>query len=416
MERFLPSIISAALASLFAVLCPAQSPPGWSFMPKPSWIIINSFNSVPGKDIRQVQHMRLSNNPAGQWSTCLTVGGLPGFLGGDDKSAGLLMGTFDPFKGTFAPNAEARALNSTADDQHLMIDNTGLIAVFDRPTGPFFATRAAVGTAFGSPQAITGLGSLNNVHPAVGKVRGKLKLFYADQSAIRILDFDAKTGRASGTSVVVSLPLQQGAKPIGPSPLFGADGDVEGLFLPEVVKPRVTLGVGDADMTWASDLDPATPPVMMIQRPDYTANGGHAGGFISFSHDIKPNWHLMHSESAILIGDDEVVGANAVADILSYGVNYNHAKSPLATHVFISTGVGPKTKLISLMGWFGLDARLLLPLVSFSNAGAEGRGSASIPIPNSSYFKGKKLAIQAVIVEPTRKMAVLSNTAWLHFR
>ncbi len=70
------------LTSLVAAQAKGANP-GFTRKPQASWIIINSFNSVPGFDIQQVFHAKLATDADGQWTTCLTVGRLPTFFGGD---------------------------------------------------------------------------------------------------------------------------------------------------------------------------------------------------------------------------------------------------------------------------------------------------------------------------------------------
>ena len=55
--------------------------------------------------------------------------------------------------------------------------------------------------------------------------------------------------------------------------LLLSDGDAEGLYLAEEVKPHSGTGTGDADPVWAADLDPTTPPVMHINRTDWQPGG-----------------------------------------------------------------------------------------------------------------------------------------------
>ena len=72
--------ILRSLFLLAAILSPsllAQVGPGFSRKPQPSWIIITSFNSVPGDDIRSVHHTRLKGDKPATWTTALTVNKLP---------------------------------------------------------------------------------------------------------------------------------------------------------------------------------------------------------------------------------------------------------------------------------------------------------------------------------------------------
>ncbi len=79
MRRSLACLLVVAAAT--SVMLPAQkgANPGFSRKPQPSWIILNSFNSVPGTDIQQIFHCKLPTDKDGRWTTCVTVAKLPKF-------------------------------------------------------------------------------------------------------------------------------------------------------------------------------------------------------------------------------------------------------------------------------------------------------------------------------------------------
>ncbi|MFQ5505048.1 MAG: hypothetical protein ACE5F1_09670, partial [Planctomycetota bacterium] len=373
----------------------------------PSWIIVNSFNSVHGNDIRQVFHVRLAGDAPGSWTTCLTVGGLPSFFGGDGKSRGVLIGTFSPFRGTFLSKLEAKALNSTGHDEHLQLDPSGLWAILDRPGGVWLASRTRVGTAFASPVKVSGFGNLLDVHPALGPVGGSMKCFYSDKKNILMQDIDLKGARLSGTPVVVSRPLQANAKPYAPTPIPGADGDIEGLWYSEEV------GTNDSDMLWAADLDPGTAPIVQIQRNDWTNDGGIAGGFISFAHNILPRWHVMHSEGAWMLGDVEKLGGKA--DLTIAGVNHS-LPAPLASVVFASLSPAPPVPVPGMNGAFALNLSTLLVLGATTHPDASGMGTLSLPLPTSTAFSGLRLSLQGLVVDAVKGSKTFTNTARLVIR
>ncbi len=395
-----PLVLSLALS--------AQSGPGPFLKPHPSFVIVSSFNSVPGNDMQQVFHVRLSNNPAGTYATALTVGGLPRFFGGDGKSRGLLMGTFQPYSGKFLVNLEAKALNSSKDDRHLTLDPSGLYAIFDRDDGVWLSVRSKVGTAFPAPRLVAGFGKLRDVHPNLGTIGGKTFCFYSDGSKILRRGIDLKNAKLFGTAVVVSLPLQKGAKPTSPFLLRGGDGDVEGLFFSEEVKPRPG---GDSDLVFASDLDPATPPVMVVQRPDYTNSPSFAGGILSFAHDILPRYHIMEGEFAWMIGDVE--GLGGIADLAGAASARSYPKS-LFTALFLGAGVMNKVPIAGIKGALGLNPGVLFSMGLIAHQGGQdGSWKASFPIPRDLSLKGLKTAWQGLTIDSGRNVKVFTNTAWV---
>ncbi len=417
-----------ALLGLAAALClgtfgPAQTGLGFTLKPSPSWIIISSASSVPGADIRQVFHVKLSNNFPGEWTTALVVNDLPNLaiscagvvstIGGTGSSVGVVIGKFDPAFGTFCVTDEAAALNSASDERHINLSPDGLWAIFERPTGVFLSSRAAVGTQFGAPVQVTGFTAGNRYYPALGPIGGVMNVFYTDGTNIVRQPIDLGAAALTGSPVIVSNPAQAGAMPISPTPIIGADGDVEMLWMADEVSPRTQPFVGDSDPVIASDLDPSTPAVVQVNRTDYQCCGSFAGGYVYFSHDISPAWHLMHSEAAILVGDDEVVGGTA--DLQASGVNPNAPSALIATY-FLSVGVAPPFTLFGIGGALGLDPSVLLQIGQSATTSADGTSSLSFPIPNNGALAGASLALQAVLTNSSTLSNTLSNTAWLHIR
>ncbi|MFQ5505696.1 MAG: hypothetical protein ACE5F1_13000 [Planctomycetota bacterium] len=404
-----------ALCVLLAssAIADAQTGPGLSRSPGPSWIIVNSYNSVPGQWIGSVQHVKLANNGSGKWTSALTVGALPAFFGGDGISSGIAIGEFDPYKGTFQISIEAASLNSKLNDRYLMLSPDGLWAIFERPDGVWLGSRKSSGTKFALPVKVTGLST--GVYPALGPVGGKMKVFYSSGQTIVMQDIDLANARVLGTPVIVYRVIQAGAKPISPSPLVGADGDVEGLFLSEMVKPRTTPGTGDADMVWANDLDPVTPGLVWQQRTDWTSHGGVAGGFIYWTHDLpRPiYWHVMHSEGAWLLGDDETPGGTA--NIRTGAVHFS-APSPLYSVLYMAGSDARPLPIPRVYGAFALDFLSMFLAGIIATTSPDGTADISFPIPPSPKLKGIKVALQAVVVDPKKPMKTLTNTAWLHIR
>jgi len=405
--------VTLALSSLAT----AQSGPNFSLKPGPSWIILSAFNSVPNNnaDISTVFHAKLSNNAPGLWTTALTADDLPSFLGGDGTSIGVVLGEFDPYNGIFLVNAEAAALNSTGDDLHITLSPDGLTAIFERSSGVFLSTRNAVGTAFPAPTAVTGLSSGGEVYPALAPVNGVMKVFYSDGTNIVTKDFDIPTATASGTPTIVTNPAQAGAKPISPTPIIGGDGDAEGLFFADEITPQTGVNTGDSDPSWANDLDPTTPPLTRINRTDYQCCGGLAGGFMYFSHNISPRWHLMHSEAGWIVGDDEAIGGTAnVRTAAAY--HSAGAGNPLfSTLLFAATDASP-LMVPGIAGGLALDLGTLTPVLTLQTTNPDGYVDFAFPIPNNPFLKDKSLAIQALVSNLGTGTHLLTSTGWIHMR
>jgi hypothetical protein len=396
------------LAASLSVPLLAQAGPGPFLKPHPSFVIVSSFNSVPGNDIQQVFHVRLSQDLAGTYTTALTVGGVPKFFGGDGKSRGLLLGTFKPYLGRFLVNLEAKALNSAKDDRHLSLDPSGLFAIFDRDDGVWLSARSKVGTPFPAPKLVQGFGSLRDVYPNLGSIGGKSYCFYSDSKQILRREIDLIKGKLFGAATVVSLPLQKGAHPTSPFLLRGGDGDVEGLFFSEEVKPRPN---GDSDIVFASDLDPSTPPIMVVQRPDYTNSPSFAGGILSFAHDILPRYHLMEGEFSWMIGDVEVLGGKA--DLAGAAAARSFPK-PLFTALFLGAGTMKKLPISGIKGALGIHpgALVFMGLVAHQG-GQDGSWKASFLIPQDTRLKGLRTAWQGLTIDSGRQVKVFTNTAWV---
>ena len=418
MKRSSSCVVAIAVATLcFCVSAPLSAQgttPGFTRAPQPSWILVNSFNSVPGTNIQQIFHAKLSNNSDGQWTTCLTVQALPAFFGGDGRSAGVVMGTFAPYPqdSYFIAGTEAKALNSSGDERNLTLDPSGLWAIFERTSGVFVATRAKVGDPFGAPVQVAGFGSLTDVMPALAPRGGQMQCFYTDKARIlmQAIDLNIAAPKLLGQASVVSLPLQAGAKPLRPTPLLGGDGDAEALFLSEEVTPHNGTGTGDADPVWAADLDPATPGLVLIQNPEWQPGGAPAGGYLYFGHDILPRFHVMHSESAWMVGDDEPLGGTA--DLRVVAVNPNRL---LASVVLVAGTTTAGVKVNDFAGLLGLDLATLVVLPPMVHATLDGDQVLSFRVPNDSNLRGT-LALQALVVDIRTGAAVFTNTAALTLR
>lgn len=385
------------------------STPGFSLAPKASFMIINSVTSVPGQDIRSVHHVQLPGDVPGTWTTALSVGSLENWFGGDGKSSGLVLGLFDPGKGTFVVNQEAKALNSSADESNFYLDAKGLWAIFRSGNSIMLASRAKVGTAFGKPVAVTGFGALQDPSPSLARVGGQDVCFYSDGTSILSAPIDLKNAKVDLTkATLVSHVVQKGARPFAPTPLIGADGDCEGVLFSEEVS------ITDSDLVWAGDLDPTTPALLFMQRPDYTNNASPAGGYISWAHRDLPKlpWHLMHSEAAWLLGDIEAPGG--LMDITLAAVT--PAPSQVASFVFGSTNLWQAVPVSGFGGTLGINPLTMVLLGFALHTDQGGLTQLSITVPNQPALKGVVVQIQAVAVNSTNKSFTLGSTSHLQIK
>jgi len=385
------------------------STPGFSLAPKPSFMIINSVTSVPGQDIRSIHHVQLAGDTPGTWTTALSVAALESFFGGDGKSSGVVMGLFDPTKGSFTVNQEAKNLNSTADESDLYLDASGTWAIFRRGNSIMLSSRAKVGTPFSKPVAVTGFGSLQDPSPSLARIGSQDLCFYSNGTSILSAPIDLKAAKVDLTkSTIVSHPIQKGARPFAPTPLIGADGDCEGVFFSEEVS------AADSDLVWAADLDPATPALMFMQRPDYTNHASPAGGYISWSHKNPPKlgWHLMHSESAWLLGDIEAPGG--LMDITLAAVT--PAPSQVVSFVFGSTNLWKAQPVSGFAGTLGINPLAMVMLGFALHTDKGGMTQLSIAVPNQPSLKGVVVQIQAVAINSLRKSFTFSNTSRIQIR
>jgi hypothetical protein len=288
----------------------------------------------------------------------------------------------------------------------------GLWAIFERPTGVWLSGRAAVGTQFGAPVQVTGFAAPGgNYYPALGKVGGQTKCFYSDGTNIVMRDINLATATLSGTPQVVHQPVKAGAVPISPTPVVGSDGDVEALWLSELITPKTPGNPfsGNADPTWANDLDPATAGITQIENFDYQCCGGVAGGYLYFSHHILPAQHVMHSEAAVLLGDSEPVGGTVNLDTAAVNPN----SQLLLSVYFLSVGVAPPLNIFGIGGVLGLNPAFILQLGPSVTNSPDGTSSLVFQLPNNAALSGNRLALQAVVVNTATSVATLTNTAWL---
>jgi hypothetical protein len=371
-------------------------------------------------DIQQVSCQQLAGDPAGVYTTALSVGALCSTYGGNGLYLGLLLGKYDVQAGTFAASNLAAALNTPADNNFgLQLEpGQGRYAVFDRfdksfnYLGVFAASRANAAAPFPAAVQVQGIAGLTHGYadPALGYVGGKLKLFYlatiSGQTGIYADDYDPATAKVAGQPALVAVGARAGGTINSPTPLTGPDGDVEALWHADL------LG-NDNDLYYSNDLDPTTPALPVVDTPAWKNNGAVAGGRLLFGNGAVGWKQIGEVRGAWLLGDVEDIGGTLDIAAGAYSENGNKVQ----THVLWSTGIGRAWKIFP-PNWYG---DFVLVITTFGELGiifhdASQTGSMQLKVPNDPAYKGARIAIQGVAVEPARNLFTFTNHAELRVR
>lgn len=361
--------------------------------------------NIPLTSLTQISHNQLPGNAAGIFTTCATGSGLTAAAGGVGGSD-VWIGVWDSNTGKMTSTQQAAALNSTGTEFGLMLDPTGRYAVFDRSSGPQFSVRPAPGLPFPAPVPILDAGTATTwsggayVDPSLGLVGGKLKLFYLSGADILMDDFDIsnpKTPRLGGNPVKVASSTTA-SSPNSPTPIHGADKDVEGLWMANLVG-------SDNDMVFSADLNPKTPWVMTVDTTNWINNGGVAGGLLTYANT---GW-AYDVEVAWLLGDTEKPGG--MADIT--GAVHLAPKQIASTIVLMSIGESKPLTIPGFMGQFGLNLSVLMPLGSMVHKDATHLGALSFQIPSDKTLSGVSVALQGLSINNMTKKVVFTNTTFL---
>lgn len=405
--------VSLSLSStlLLAGLLSAQAAPGKFRAEKGNNYFkvttTSAAGNIPFGAIDQTFHIQLPGNKPGVYTTCMSgtsLASTAGGVGGED----VWIGVWDRTTGKVISTAQAKALNTTGTEFGLMLDPTGRYAVFDRASGPYFAKRNAPGLPFPAPVAIndagtgTGWTGGSYIDPSLGMVGGKLKIFFAKGTSIMMDDFDISkpaTPRLGGNSVKVADTSSAGHQPNSPTPIRGADGDVEGLWMANLVS-------SDNDMVFSADLDPKTPWVTVVDTTGWINNGGVAGGFLSYAGS---GW-AWDMDVAWLVGDTEKPGGTAdITGAMSLG-----NKQIGSTVVLMSIGEAKALTIPGFKGAFGLNLSVVMPLGAMIHKDATQRGSFNFKIPNDSKLKGSHIALQGISINNITKAVAFTNTTFLN--
>lgn len=396
----LPTLVLSTVA--LAAFAQAQVAPG-EISPSTASTVFTSGTggNVPGQGFGQINLLRLPGDAPGTWTACLTMlSGLPAANGGVG-SYDLLMGKYDAVNGTFTPNLEAAALNSSGVEFGLMLDTTGLHAVFDRATGVFYANRANPTANFGAPVQVTGITG-TYVDPALGYVGKQLMIFYAANNDLVMQPLDISNPAApkvTGTATVVVKST--GGTLNSPTPITGPDGDVEGLW-------HATLTSSDNDMCWANSLNPADGFVVVVDTTTWINNGGVAGGTLFHAGPNNATYSAFELDVAWMLGDE--VQPGGTVDL--FGAFPRQKNAPGVTAVFLSGGLLPNPVTVpGFGGQLAIDVVTLSYLGAMAHPDASDRGSLSFGIPKDTGLIGATVRCQGVSVDPSTLTATLTNDA-----
>lgn len=416
----------------------AQTAPGFSRGPTPSslWNTSNPVIAAMGSGFLTASAQRLPSDPAGQWTVCLTMVGLKSAYGGI-KYGGTVMGTWNPARATpFVPNLFASPLNSGWVEYSFHVEpGLGRYAIVERYQPPGFkhggvylATRANDRVAFGKPVRVNNTVALHTFgDPSIGYVGGKLQLFYNGSwfdskgrwvrgtlmDEIIINNPNASAPYCAGKPVLVAAPNPRSGGTRwwvhSPTPVVGADGDVEGLWLAE--RPEPSTGV--SNMYFADDLDPDTPHVLAMQSPTggWVHNGAIAGGTFLAPETLAARVRMMEAEGAWLVGDveplaDVIAGGTRSLDI-TMGAYFRGA---LGATAFVAWGT-PLATPIRIPGMHGMLGINPLVFLGRKTVRPDQRATWSFNnLPNNPALKGTH-AIQGWSVQLATNVATLTNTA-----
>lgn len=262
---------------------------------------------VPAAEVLQVQLARLPGDPLGTWTVAMTVVGLSPAWGGQGGSD-LLIGRYDPVAENFLPTLVAAQCNTPGTEFGAMLDSRGLELVFERDGFAHRARRSTVAGSFDPGRRIENLPDHPYYDPAIGNVNGQRVLFYVADGSIRMARFDDGVGDVLGPGIVVVQPVQPGATPNSPTPLFDLRGDVRGLSHHEL------LG-SDNDHYLTLDLDPATPSHLVLDTPTWLNNGGFAGGKFFSAENAPSPYHVVGLDTVWMTGAEAQVGTSLRASM-----------------------------------------------------------------------------------------------------
>jgi len=368
-------------APVLAGLCSAQVAPGVNTAERET----PAFKGVSGES--QCDFNQLKGDAPGTYTASVTL------------SSTLVIGIYDQVNQTFKQTNEAAALNPNSGNFGLMLDSTGKYCVFDRSDGVYWSYRSGPGVAFPAPIKLNAPLS-GYVDPALGYLGGKLQLFWTTGNDIRMQELDISTVAAPklvGTVKVIATRLGASGAVHSPTPVYGPDGDVEGLWLAE------SLGT---DMYFKPSLDPNDKHIKTLDNSSWSNNGGVAGAHLLYARSGA----VRDVEAAYMTGDVESPGGTVDIGVAAPSPNGNSVAV-----VWMSDRFGTPLPLPAPLnvGMFGLNPGVMLTLGVVPQIGANDYGALSFKTPNNTALKGS-IPIQGLSSQlgaPSPGKFAFTNTA-----
>ena len=360
--------------------------------------------NVPGSSVQQVNMIHLPSDPPNVYLCSATSVGLPAAFGGVGGSD-LVTGSYDVIADTFTPNSEAAALNTAGTEFGMMIDHSGLFAVFDRlPGPPHLASRAATGQPWQHVAAVGPIPTQAYYDPSLANYHGQPHLLHVLGTGIAMTPIDLVTGALIGPSVVIALAARPGSTANSPTPVVDPNGELIGISHHDV------LG-SDNDHYMSLDLDPNTPAVLMNDTPTWINNGGFIGGRF-FDAEFTPSpYHVFSMDTYWFTGGRAPVGGTMYVTFNSPPTSGPEVYLSLfgAGNAFLPVG----QPLPPLNGLLGLNVAGVItsPLLAHNNL--NGQAQLSFVIPNVPALSGTRLPAQSVTIAVIANQAYFGNTAML---
>ncbi len=383
---------------------------------------------------------KMPSDPPGQVTLSFTIRALQGY--GNPGFSGFVIAEWNPSSATpLRLTHYADAVNDSYVDYNLQLEpiapggGGGRYAVFDRFAPPaqglayigvYLSARPDDRSAFGAPVPVSNIqGAILFGDPTLGYVGGRLMLFYAGEAMNssstlvqgilmdELLGADTASPHVAGHPVLVAQPLDRSpAQPLvlhSPSPVNGADGNVQGLFLAEGDDPA-----GRSDIYFAADLDPDTPHVLAVESDNWLDSGGTAGGMAMFAERMPPEAPRV-IEGAWLVGDDAGIGETA--DVAMYAFSAP-CRPPALTVVYTGLGwLNAPATLPNTLGELGILPAFWSGSVRFTDG--DQRAIHQIRVPRLRALRGLDIPIQGLslhIAADGGAVRTLTNTATIRVR
>jgi len=357
---------------------------------------------VPAREVRTFWLGHLGVDRPGLFTTAMSVDGLAAQLGGVG-GRDLLTGKFDPAAGTFVPDARAAALNTVGDEIGLQLHQNGLYAVFERPgTGVFLARRNGPNDPFFLMGQVAGLPESAWYDPALADVFGEMHLLftstYAQEIVLAPLELNTR-------SVLEGRPIVRAARP----------GSIPNAGRPIVSSAGDLLGVShfdkvglDNDHYLSLDLDPQTPPVLVVDSPGWQSSGGFAAGRFFAVEQVGLTANRVIAYDAPWWAG----GQGHAGDALDLVVLAPPALEPRHAAVLGFAGrFLPEPLQLPGLGMLGVDPLGSVWLGIGLIDGRSGEGHLEVQLPDDPDLLHQLVPGQCATLDTFANRLVLSNTA-----